>query len=87
LYWATAREFGNVWWHVFLQHHIMQRWLQHGYGFFDHWWVAPLWYTHYLSWVSRFKERFGWTRVEYVWNFDVVRNRLLYKVLQFFKKH
>jgi lipid II:glycine glycyltransferase (peptidoglycan interpeptide bridge formation enzyme) len=33
--------------------------------------VSPLWKSdHHLSWVTQFKQWFGWTRIEYVWNYD-----------------
>ncbi len=87
LYGATARAFGNVWWHIFLQHEIMKWWHKNDYDSFDHRWVAPVWFSHHLWWVSRFKERFGWKRIEYVGNYDYVHNNLLYNVMKRLKKH
>lgn len=42
---------------------------------------------HHLAAVGSFKEWFGGKKVEFIWSFDIVYNKLLYKLWSFYRKH
>ena len=87
LYWATNREFGNIWGHYRLTDQIMKRWADHHYESYDLLWVAPPGNEkHYLSGVTRFKQAFGGTTILSSWNYDLVTNSMLYRTMQVLKK-
>ena len=88
LYGATNRDFIKIWWHYFLKYemfkHLKKKWVKK----IDLLWVSPLWYeNHHLHWVSQFKHSLGWEHIEYVWNFDLPLNNMLYKLVRLKFKH
>ena len=88
LYGATNRDFIKIWWHYFLKYemfkYLNEKWIKK----IDLLWVAPLWYkNHNLLWVSQFKHSLWWEHIEYVWNFDLPLNNMLYKLLRLKFKH
>lgn len=86
LYWATNREFGNVWWHQFLKNEIFKRWFQNWYKYADLLWVAPAWAeNHHLEWVTKFKQSLWWTKIEYLGNYDLVFDQKLYQTFKLFR--
>lgn len=87
MYWATNREFWNVWGHQFLKYEMFKWWWQNGFVSADLLWVSPTWFKwHHLDWVTSFKQSLGWTKIEYVGNYDLVFNKLLYKIFHLSKK-
>ncbi len=87
LYWATNREFWNIWWHYRLTDNIMKRWAHSWYVLYDLLWVAPPWNDkHYLSWVTRFKQAFWGKTILSHGNYDLVFNSMLYRTMQMLKK-
>lgn len=83
LYWATNRDYFKIWWHYFLKYEMFKflktKWVKK----VDLVWVSPEWkQDHHLKWVSQFKHSLGWEHVEYVWNYDIVLNKLLYKIIK-----
>ncbi len=86
LYGATDRSFWAIWGHYWLTDQIMKRGADHGYVSYDLLWTAPVGNDHhYLSWVTRFKQSFGWSTILSVGNYDLVFNSLLYRTFQFVK--
>ncbi len=82
LYGATNRDYIKIWGHYFLKHemfkYLKKKWIKK----VDLLWVAPLWYEdHHLKWVSQFKHSLWWEHIEYTWNFDIILNKLLYKII------
>jgi lipid II:glycine glycyltransferase (peptidoglycan interpeptide bridge formation enzyme) len=87
LYWATNREFGNIWWHQLLKYKIFERWHMNKYKSFDLLGGAPTGFNdHHLLWVSKFKESLWWEKIEFLWNYDLVLNPLTYNIFKFTKK-
>ncbi len=87
LYWATNREYGNIWGHYWLTDQILKRWAHEWFETYDLLWVAPVWNDkHYLSGVTRFKQSFGGNTITSVWNFDMVFSPRGYALMQFLKK-
>jgi lipid II:glycine glycyltransferase (peptidoglycan interpeptide bridge formation enzyme) len=88
LYWATNRKFGNIWWHQLLKYKIFERWHTNNYKTFDLLGGAPTWFeNHHLVWVSKFKESLWWEKIEFLWNYDLVFNPLIYNIFKFSKGH
>lgn len=86
LYWATNRNFWNVWWHHLLKREIFYWCKTNWINFADLLWVSPSWYDdHHLKWVSNFKESLWWKKIEYLWNFDLVFNFNLYEWFKLMK--
>jgi len=87
MYWATNRDFGNVWWHQFLKYEMFNWWHQNWYNYADLLWVSPTWYVwHHLDWVTAFKQSLWWTKIEYYGNFDIILNPWLYKLFKFMRR-
>jgi lipid II:glycine glycyltransferase (peptidoglycan interpeptide bridge formation enzyme) len=88
LYGATDRSFWHIGSHYRLMYETMRRWRDHDFLLFDLLWVAPpgAQEGHYLEWVTRFKQSFGWKTISYVWNYDVVCNNLLYNTFKILKR-
>lgn len=87
LYGATNRDYTKLWSHYFLKYemfkYLKQKWIKD----IDLLWVSPTWYeNHHLSWVSQFKHSFWWKHVEYIGNYDLVLNKVLYNILKKIKK-
>lgn len=87
LYWATDKRVWNIgaWqalhWYIFCD--LQEKWLQT----IDLLWWAPIGdRNHPLSALSRFKEWFGWEKIEYVWSYDIVNSIFLYKLRAFTHK-
>ncbi len=78
LYWFDDRKFWNIWWHEFLFRNIMLFAKKNKIWCLDMFWGSPTGFSHHLSWVSRFKESFWWKKIEFVWNFDIILNPILY---------
>lgn len=81
LYGATNRDYFKIWWHYFLKYemfkYLKNRWIKR----VDLVWVSPSWASdHPLKGVSQFKHSLGGEHVEYMWNFDIILNRLLYQI-------
>jgi len=88
LYGATNRAYGDIWWHYWLKNEIFNRAIDEWYVSCDLLWVAPPYHTkwHYLEWVTRFKQSFGGKTILYSWNYDLVYNAMLYRLMQALKK-
>lgn len=88
LYGATDRSYGNIWSHYRLMYETMRRGRDHHFKHFDLLGVAPPgeeeW--HDLQGVTRFKQAFGGETISYVGNYDLVFNKLLYRVAKRIKK-
>lgn len=85
LYWASNREFWNIWAHNLLQFETAKRWKENWFKIFDLFWWSPTWFAnHSLRSVSEFKESTWWTKIEYLWNFDIVLNPLVYKMMKIY---
>ncbi len=88
LYGWSDRHAGNLGSHQFLMFEIMKRVRDHGYEQFDLMWGAPTGYPgHALASVSKFKEALGGEKIEYLGNFDYVKNKRLYKLFLRKTKH
>lgn len=87
LYWATNRKFGNIWWHQLLKYKIFERWHVNNYKNFDLLGWSPTGFdNHHLIWVSKFKESLWWEKIEFLWNYDLILNPLIYNIFKFIKK-
>lgn len=87
MYWATNRDFGNVWWHHFLKYEMFKWGSVNWFKSADLLWVAPTWYAnHHLDWVTNFKQSLWWTKIEFLWNFDYILNNKLYETFRFIKR-
>jgi hypothetical protein len=88
LYGWSDRHAGNIGSHQFLMFEIMKRARDQWYEQFDLMGWAPTGYSqHPLASVSKFKEALGGTKLEYLWSFDLVRNKWLYRLFQRKVKH
>lgn len=88
LYGATNRDFIKIWWHYFLKYemfkYLKKKWVKK----VDLLWVSPNWYeNHHLKWVSQFKHSLWWEHIEYMWNFDLPLNNILYKLIRLKMRH
>ena len=87
-YGATNRAYGDIWWHYRLKNEIFTWACGKWYDSCDLLWVAPPYNMehHYLWWVTRFKQSFGGKTILYTWNYDLVFNSMLYRLMQTLKK-
>jgi len=88
LYGSTNRAYGDIWWHYRLKNQLFARAVEQWYESCDLLWVAPPYNMdeHYLWWVTRFKQSFGGKTILYTWNYDLVFNSMLYRLMQSLKK-
>lgn len=87
LYGATARKYGNIGGHQFLFSELIKWGKSEHHDMLDLFGGAPTGFPeHSLTSVSSFKEGFGGTKIEYVWNYDLVTNPLLYRLFGLLKK-
>lgn len=80
LYGATDRAYWSIWAQYWLTLEVMHYFSDLWYKTLDLLGVAPTGsHDHYLTGVTRYKQAFWWRTVEYVWNYDLVLNRWLYR--------
>lgn len=87
LYGATDRTYGNIWAQYRLTFEIMKRAHKNKRSSIDLLWVSPVWLEkwHDLEGVTRFKQVFWWETISYVWNYDIVFNKMLYTTFKTMK--
>ncbi len=87
LYWATNRDLWNIWWHHFLKYEMFRWWMKNWFKWADLLWISPTWFDwHHLDWVTTFKQSLWWTKIEYLWNYDIVFNNKLYEAFRLMRK-
>lgn len=88
LYGATDRSFGHLGAQYRLTWEIVQRAKDHAFDAVDLLGIAPTGAdaSHPRNGVTRFKQSFWWTTINYVGNYDLVFHPLLYKTRTLLKK-
>ncbi len=87
LYWFSNRKYSNIGWHHYLKFKIFWQARKDWMSYVDMLWWAPTWFPeHPLTWVSRFKESLGWTKIEQYGSYDLVIRPFLYKIFKFYFK-
>lgn len=88
LYGATARAYGDIGAHYWLNRQLMHWAKEHHCTQYDLLGIAPigLEQNHALAGVTRFKQSFGGETVSYVGNMDLILNTFLYKTFSLLKK-
>jgi len=87
LYWFANRKYSNIWWHHYLKFKIFWQARKNGMTYVDMLWWAPTWFPeHPLNWVSKFKESLWGTKIEQYGSYDLIINKILYKLFKFYFK-
>ncbi len=74
-----------MWGQQYLKFKIFGRGRDHGFTICDMMWWAPTGFPeHELASVSAFKESMGWIKTEYMWNYDIILNKTLYKIFKYY---
>lgn len=81
LYWANDRSVGNIWLSHYLHRYIIQFAQEAGLRMYDMLGASRLGSQNdRLEKVTQFKLWFGWKKVEYGGSWDLILNRVLYKL-------
>lgn len=90
LYSFMDRNHTNTGGQQYAKFKIYNWWREHGFTHYDTMWWAPTGFPeHELAGVSAFKESMGWIKTEYMWNYDIILNKTLYKIFKYYyqQKH